>query len=261
MILRRRNVQELVLTEEVLAPGTGLPFHAHENASLCIALQGSCTELFRNENHHHIVSGFHFLASDNLHSLKVHDEGLRCLTVDIPAGLMELAREHSLLLDRSIHSQGGVAAGLLMKLYTEFRQADAASSTAMLGLTLEVLAEVSRRQLKPEGNKQQRWLNQAREFLQAHFQEPVSLFMVAQAVRVHPVHLAREFRRNYDCTVGEYLRKLRIEHACRQLSEPEFSLSQISIGAGFSDQSHFGRTFKRVIGMTPAEYRASLANR
>lgn len=258
LILSRRDINGLVLSEEVFTPGAGLPFHTHESASLCIALQGSCTELFRNENHRHIVSGFHFLVPDNLHSLKVHDEGLRCLTVDISAELMESAREYSLVLDSSVHAHGGVAAGLLMKLYREFRQADAASSIAIVGLTFETLAEVSRRQLKPERNKQQRWLNQAREFLQAHFNEPVSLLMVAQAVGVHPVHVAREFRRNYNCTVGEYLRKLRIEHACRQLSEQEFSLSQISIGAGFSDQSHFGRTFKRLVGMTPAEYRQCL---
>ena len=250
----------MVLSEQVFAPGAGLPIHAHENSSLCIALRGSCTEVFRNENHHHTVSGFHFLAPDNLHSLKVHDAGLRCLTVDISGKLMESARDYSLLLDTSIHSQGGVAAGLLMRLYTEFRQADAASSIAMLGLTFEVLAEVSRRQIKPERIKQRRWLNQAQEFLQEYFQEPVGLFRVAQEVGVHPVHLAREFRRNYHCTVGEYVRKLRIEHACRQLSGSGFSLSQISVGAGFSDQSHFSRTFKRAVGMTPAEYRASFSS-
>src|SRR5205823_3842255 len=50
--------------------------------------------------------------------------------------------------------------------------------------------------------------------------------------------------------------ELRIAHSCRQLSQTEASLSEISLAAGFADQSHFGRTFKRLVGITPAEYRA-----
>ena len=55
---------------------------------------------------------------------------------------------------------------------------------------------------------------------------------------------------------GEYIRQLRVEYACRQLSSSSTALAEIASAAGFSDQSHFSRTFKRQIGMTPSQYRA-----
>jgi AraC family transcriptional regulator len=67
--------------------------------------------------------------------------------------------------------------------------------------------------------------------------------------------LSREFRRYYSCTVGEYVRHLRIEYACRLLSASNASLAEIALAAGFFDQSHFARNFKWQTGMTPHEYR------
>ena len=88
--------------------------------------------------------------------------------------------------------------------------------------------------------------------------ESLSLSQVARAVNVHPVYLAREFRRHYRCTVGEYVRRTRVEAACREMLKPDSSLAEIALICGFHDQSHFSRTFKRVMSVTPAVYRASL---
>jgi AraC family transcriptional regulator len=75
---------------------------------------------------------------------------------------------------------------------------------------------------------------------------------------VHPVHLAREFRRFEHCTIGEYVRRLRIEQACRRLTHSTDPIAAIAAEAGFADQSHFARTFKRVVGMSPVQFRATL---
>ena len=261
LIWKQREVAGLVLSEQSLPPGSDLATHSHENASLCIALKGSCTEVFGRSTYHHNVAGFHFLPAGNRHSVTVHEKGLRCLTIDIPVELLESGRQYSLSLDTAVHARGGNAALLLMKVYAEFLQTDSASTAAILGLTFEVLAEVSRRQVRVEGSGQLRWLSRAKEFLQAHFNEGVSLLRLSEAVGVHPSHLARAFRRHYHCTVGEYVRQLRIEHACRQLSSANSSLAEVSVAAGFADQSHFGRTFKRLLGMTPAQYRDSVSAR
>ena len=62
---------------------------------------------------------------------------------------------------------------------------------------------------------------------------------------VHPVHLAQTFRKFYRCTIGDYVRSLRIEFACRQLAATKMPLSEIALLAGFADQSHFTRTFRK----------------
>ena len=260
-VCKRREVAGLVLTEQNLPPGSGLASHSHENASFCIALKGSCTEVFGRSTHHHNVAGFHFLPAGNWHSVTVHEMGLRCFTIDVPPELLESGRQYSLVLDAAVHAKGGTVALLLMKVYAEFLQTDSASDAAILGLSFEVLAEVSRRQVRVERSGQLHWLSYAEEFLHAHFNDGASLLTLSQAVGVNPSHLARAFRRHYHCTVGEYVRRLRIEHACRQLGSANSSLAEVSVAAGFADQSHFGRTFKRLVGMTPARYRESVSAR
>jgi len=56
-------------------------------------------------------------------------------------------------------------------------------------------------------------------------------------------------------TVGEYLRRKRIEHACHLVSNTNMALAEIAMTCGFSDQSHFSATFRRQVGLTPARFR------
>jgi AraC family transcriptional regulator len=83
---------------------------------------------------------------------------------------------------------------------------------------------------------------------------------LATTVGVHPVHLSRAFRAAYGCTPGEYLRRLRIEHAQRLLAESRMPLAQVACAVGYYDQSHFTAVFRRLTGSTPAQYRARHAS-
>ena len=100
------------------------------------------------------------------------------------------------------------------------------------------------------------WLTDARDVLHDRFNDSVSLIEIANIVGVHPTHLARTFKKHYRTTVGEYVRRLRLDWATRQLSETEDSISDIASAAGFYDQSHFSHLFKQHTGFTPAEFRA-----
>lgn len=182
---------------------------------------------------------------------------MRALTVDVSALLVDRAREYSLDLGESIYASGRLTA-LMFKLYKEFVISDEASPLAIEGLVLEMLAEVSRRKPGRDSRTPPRWMILVIDFLEDRYRERITLEEVASAAGVHPVHLARQFRRYKRCTIGEYIRRLRIERACRELSTSNGSLSAIAAGVGFADQSHFSRTFKHVVGLTPAEYRANL---
>ena len=91
-----------------------------------------------------------------------------------------------------------------------------------------------------------------------HFSETLKLTQIAAEVGVHPVYLATAFRRKFGVTVGEFVRRLRIEHACAELKKKDLPLSAIALQAGFADQSHFSKVFKSYVGMTPREYRTSI---
>ena len=132
---------------------------------------------------------------------------------------------------------------------------DSASPLAIEGLIFEILAEAVRSRVSTSEKKSPRWLEQVRDFLHANFSESIVLENVARIADVHPVHLARVFRRQTGGTIGEYVRRLRVEFACRRISVSNDSLIEIALAAGFTDQSHFARTFKNHLGVTPGEYR------
>jgi AraC family transcriptional regulator len=143
-----------------------------------------------------------------------------------------------------------------MRLYREFQCEDDVAPLAIEGLVLELLAGVARQASNSE-NGNAKWLSKARDFVHDRFLESISLAEVAEFAEVQPVSLARAFRKTYHCTVGDYVRRLRIESACQKLSSSDASLVEIALSAGFSEQSHFSRTFKRLTGLTPSEYRSS----
>ena len=257
-LLSERAVSGLHLTDGVYFANTRVPKHSHQYAVFCIALKGACRELFAGRVRHYEALSVQYLPSYQCHTLDFSLTDTRAFSIDVDRQWQERAREYSLKLENSIHCHGGLLSGLMMKLYREFRELDNASPLAIEGLTLELLAEVSRHRESSRDKQAPQWLERAVEMLRERFAERLSVSEVAITAGVHPVHLAREFRRFKRCTIGEYVRQLRIERACHQLHNPEEPLAAIAAGAGFSDQSHFCRTFKRHVGMTPSEYRSAL---
>jgi AraC family transcriptional regulator len=103
-----------------------------------------------------------------------------------------------------------------------------------------------------------RWFANARELLDVCFDAAPSIHELAAEAGIHPVYFAAAFRRYAGCSVGDYVRRRRIEYARRRLADRDVPLSDLALEAGFADQSHLTRTFKRFTGMTPAQYRTFL---
>ena len=99
------------------------------------------------------------------------------------------------------------------------------------------------------------WLAQARQILDQDFRERLTTTQIARVVGVHPVYLAQVFRQYFGVGVIEYLVQQRVAFASRELRETTDSIAEIASSAGFYDQGHFARTFKRLTGSTPSEYR------
>ncbi len=256
-VLQSCELAGLRLAERVYAAKTRVPSHAHPQAVFCIGLTGTCSEVFAGKSRRYEASTVSFLPAHQCHSLDFPLADTRAFSIEVGDRWIESAREASLRLDDSVHADGGSLSGLMMRVYGELRHQDSASPVAIQGLVMEMLAAVSRKSSNRSDRPPQHWLVRAEEFLRESFTERSTLAQVASVVGLHPVHLAREFRRVHGCTIGEYIRRLRVERACRRLSSSDESLAAIGAGAGFADQSHFSRTFKRLMGMTPTQYRAS----
>lgn len=259
--LDRKEISGFVLEEVFDSPQTRIPQHFHETAHFCIAVSGNCIERFGSRTRECKPLSWGFFPAGETHWFEIASTASRSFGIDIGPRWIERARACSIELDHSERADGGLMAQMLMKLYSEFRHLDEASPLAIEGQVLEMLAAMSRRHKKITRRIPPRWLKQAEEFLRAHFGEHLSLVVVSEAVGVHAVHLAREFRKYYACTAGEYVRRLRVEYACREIGRTRLSLAEIASAAGFSDQSHFSKVFRRLTGMTPAEYRAAVSVR
>jgi AraC family transcriptional regulator len=99
------------------------------------------------------------------------------------------------------------------------------------------------------------WRWRAQELLHARFSERVRLADVAHEVDVHPAHLARAFKDQFGISVGAYVRRLRLDWAAGELERSDMSLAEVALAAGFADQSHFTRVFRRYTGFTPSVHR------
>ena len=128
----------------------------------------------------------------------------------------------------------------------------------MEGLLLELVAAASRLEDQSGTSSRAPWLEHAREQIHVDLAARPSLTGLAESVGVHPVTLARAFRRAFGCTVGEYVRSLRIERATRQLADTDLPLAEIALAAGFADQSHFSNSFRRYNGHSPHRFRRAI---
>ncbi len=257
-VVRSRTVADFILTETVHAPLTRLPRHSHVNAYFCLVRRGAYTEVYGSRTRACGPLTLAFHPAGEVHAEEIHDTEVRSFNIEVGPAWPERLRPYADRLDRPCDLQGTRLASLALRLYREFREPDAVSPLAMEGLALELLAEAARFEADAGARRPPRWLDQARELLRARFAEGLSLGHVAQAVGVHPVYLAGAFRRHFRQTVGEYVRQLRVEFAVREMTRTDAPLAEIALAAGFADQSHLTRTFKRLTATTPAAYRKGL---
>jgi AraC family transcriptional regulator len=256
-ILGSTSIAGFTLTETAYVPGLRLPQHSHEQAYFCFVLGGSFTEVYGQHSRSGHPSTLIFHPAGETHADLFHTTS-RCFDIQMDTRWLERVRPPSRTISTPADFCGGQLANLAARLYREFRQLDEFSGLAVEGLALELIAEASRCSLKEPGRTPPHWLERVRAILHEQLGDRPSLVTLAQSVAVHPVHLAREFRRFYRCTIGEYVRQSRIEFACHQISTSDASLSDIAQAAGFFDHSHFARTFKTHMGMTPNQYRTAL---
>lgn len=256
-IINSRDLPGLSLSEVTYAQNLRLARHSHEQACFCLVLRGSYTESYRGRTLECEPLHLKFRPAGESHSNHYGGTPVRSFLVEVGAAWLERAREYAAPLESPALFRGESLVWLALKLRGEARQPDRFTPLSVEGLMLEMLAETSRKTLRLKEGARPRWLSRAREILHEQFSERVTLTRLAAEVGVHPAYLATAFRRRHHCSVGDYLRRLRIEFACRELSGTEAPLAQIALNAGFSHQSHFSRTFKRLTGLTPAQYRSA----
>jgi AraC family transcriptional regulator len=253
-VVRRRDIPGFALMESVYAQGFALTRHCHSHAYLSFVLSGRYTEKYLDVECVCSEGALRFLPPGQLHEDR-YNTAVRCLLVKIEPLALDRLGDHAPVLSAPGEVSGLASSWLANRMYREFTANDDVAPLAMEGVLLEILAESARSIGDGAGVHAPSWLRRVREALEDSYLLAPSLAELAAIGGIHPVHLSREFRKHYQMTIGEFIRKRRIEKACHLLTNSDTPLSEIALTCGFSDQSHFCATFKTHTGLTPAKFR------
>jgi AraC-like DNA-binding protein len=221
--------------------GEQLDWDASPRASLAVVLRGAIRKCFRGES---LDAGEGSVVLTP--PLRMH----RDVVAGDPATLVVVESLGGIHAVSTYKDWGAVVLGL--RIERELEAQDAHSGLALEGLALELNAS-ARRATAPQ--REAPWLQQAYEFLLDRFHKPPRAAEIAEAVGVEPEHLVREFRAHYRESPADCARRLRLDWAACRLVGSNDPLAMLSQEAGFVDQSHFTRAFKRQYGTTPGRYR------
>jgi AraC family transcriptional regulator len=255
--VKRQTVPSFTLTERVYPPFFRTPEHAHKSPLFCLVLDGNYTETYGNKKRECSRASALFHASDEPHAEHFHAAGGNSFIVEISTDWIKSIRDRVDFPNMTVEFRHGKLPRLGTKVYQEFQKPDALSPLIIEGLMLEITGETARRSANRKKSQKPLWLDRVESYLRERFAEPFSLAEVAEFVEIHPVHLAQTFRRFHHTTVGNFIRQIRLENARQELSSCIKTIAEISVDNGFSDQSHFTRSFKLEFGTTPNEYRKS----
>jgi AraC family transcriptional regulator len=249
----------LSIVETAFATDLVIPLHEHVNPFFCFVLNGRGTRSWPARRGGDGPMSLTLFPAGMPHSNCWYGAGGRALHVEFSSAWLERLGGRTRVLDRPADFAEGVPVSFIRRLVHECEEPDSATPLAVEGLTLELLAACER---SPGGaaslQGSRRWLTHAQALLLERFQESLTLDEIAADCHVSADHLAREFRRHFGVTVGDFVRQLRLDFACAQLASGRLALAAIAEAAGFADQSHFTRVFRRRMGVTPGAYRAQL---
>jgi AraC family transcriptional regulator len=254
---RPLKVNGITLTQLVHRHRRELPVHTHESAYFSMLLGGSYREAVGAKTFEYRQRSVALHPANFTHHDFIGDAGGTFFMVELSSDWLERLRTHFPQLALEPAFLKGEARQIFSRLYTEYQQADEWSPVAVEGMVLEAVAAACRLRAQAETVRPQ-WLPCVCDRLHSCFRTPLSVQQLAEDAGVDPIHLGRTFKRHMGESIKRYVHRMRVDYVAHRLRESDLSLAEIAYDAGFADQSHLTRIFRREIGTTPAEFRKRL---
>ena len=99
-------------------------------------------------------------------------------------------------------------------------------------------------------------MGNAKRYIQDRFQDKISIDEAARAVNASTRHFCKVFKEATGYTFTDYLARIRVEKAKNLLQNPHLRVSEIAFETGFDSISQFNRSFKRITGLAPTQFRS-----
>jgi AraC family transcriptional regulator len=241
--------------QHTYVPGLKQAIHAHAETTVTLVLRGSLQERVGVVNEVARPLSIVVKPGDTEHTDEFGPRGADTLQIRIPAHASGPLLEWQPSLNQWRWQHAPQAAHSFLILLQHFRAAPA-NVTALQPYIIDALAA-----LAPDADVDfapPKWLLIVREAIDDAVQPP-RLSDLALLAGVHPVYLARLFRRAFGCSVNEYIQCRRIQKVAELTTDGRHSLSTAAHAAGFSDHAHMCRVFRRRIKSAPGSVQRSLS--
>jgi AraC family transcriptional regulator len=230
-----------------------IPAHEHANAYVCINTAADFLERSGSAEREVRTHDLVYHPAGHRHSDLFSGSGGHCLNLEVTpdwfAGTADIRTP-----TMPIYANDPALRRIGRALIREALQPDGPPPLAFDDLLLDLFTRFRGPATRRTGRPPQ-WLLAVRDHLRETCGQHHRLTELATGAGVHPVHLAREFHRQFGCTVYAWLRRCRIETAVALLHDGNRPLVDIALELGFNNQSHFTRVFTAHTGVAPGAYR------
>lgn len=224
-------------------------WHCHQNPHFSHILNGGSVEIRQNEKNRQQQGTSLYYYPGIIHQNIGYIKGTRIFNLEFTEDF--LTKYDLNVPDESCMFSHGIQWGTsgLVKIMGEHYLDDQQSILAMEQLSILLLTCTNT--IKCMGPA---WIFRIKDFLYDHWNIPLSLSYISEEMNLHPVTISRYFPQYFGCTIGDYLRRIKIEKALPMIRSKKQSLTEIAFNCGFADQAHFIKTYKRFMGITPSQY-------
>lgn len=225
------------------------PFHYDRNPRISIVLNGKLkekagqTEVFAEPFSVVLKPG------DVFHNNEFGPQGARLLSVILHPQFLSKLHDPTIFNHWQwyhAHQAAGVTSHYLQRLRITD---DPASETIDFLAAIPSHTKADNQKYPPD------WLDVLCEKIHDQPEKNYSVQDLAASINLHPVYLARVFRRHFKCGVKEYIHRRRLRNIISTLSDTSCSLVEVALECGYADQSHMSRFFKQATGMSPGAFR------
>ena len=130
----------------------------------------------------------------------------------------------------------------------------------LLSFFADQLSALSNQLVTEKTNAEPPLVLKARDYIDKHKTEELSLADVAKAAGASVFHFCKVFHKATGLKFTDYVARVRLEDARNRLLNPNLRISEIAYNVGFQSLTQFNRTFKRVFGQSPTEFRARMSS-
>lgn len=253
---RLLQVGELTLTDTEYTHEQ-VDWHYHENAYFTFILAGRVLEGDRKQQQPCAAGSLLFHHWQEAHYNRKPPGYTRGFHIEVPPAWFASVGLAPCAVQGSVHVRDPAVKNIIYRIFHETQLNDPSSALAIESLLTAGLQHLARG-AEHASAAAPLWVGRIRELLHDTPLVPWTLVGLAHEAGIHPAHLSRGFPLYFSCTLGQYVRHLRVQRALTLFFDPQLSLLDIALACGFYDQSHFIRCFQAVMHERPARYRQVL---